>query len=63
MYRTTRREDNEDNVIRIERQKPRARELNETLMRRKGGPMKNPKDVSRSKDKQALRRGDYNLED
>lgn len=36
--------------------KPRAKELNEVLMSRPGGKMKNPKDISRAKNKQELKK-------
>lgn len=36
--------------------KPRARHLNEVLMGRSGGPMKNPKNPSRQHQKQQLQR-------
>lgn len=44
-----------DLTIKISRQKPRAKEVNEILMSRKAGRM-NDKDVGRNKGKEELRR-------
>lgn len=55
MY-TTKLKDEDENLIEIPRSKPRNKHLNEVLLSRPGGRMKNPKDRSRSKEKQDLRR-------
>jgi hypothetical protein len=47
--------EDERDVIRIPRKKPRVKNLNEALVDLGGGRMKNPKDRSRAREKQELR--------
>ena len=55
MYKKSYNED--DLTIKLSRQRnpPRAKELNETLLSRPSGKMINPKDISRNKQKRNLR--------
>jgi hypothetical protein len=62
MY-TTRRNDEDENTIKVSHLKPRNKHLNDVLLSRQGGRMKNPKDHSRMKEKQKLRRLTAEIDD
>lgn len=55
--------DQDEYTIKLSRgtRAPRAQQLNENLMARRGGKMQNPKDVSRHKNKQRLRKDLMNV--
>jgi hypothetical protein len=55
MYKTKQHTKDDDAII-IEPLKPRNKHLNDVLLSRPGGRMKSPKDHSRQKEKQELRR-------
>lgn len=59
----TLRNDEDENTIKVPRSKLRNKRLNDVLLSRPGGRMKNPKDHSRMKEKQELRRMSYDNEE